>query len=121
MFKFLKEHRIICCKKPSENMELYQLTVEKSILEQTLEELTEDTLAKDKYIEKLKMEIKVFSENALKSESKMQEILDEQERLLKTVNKERNELKTLLDELDNKKYISIATQTDDTSRRQWGI
>lgn len=43
----------------------------------------------------------------------MQEILDDQERLLRTVSRERNRFKKLLHEIDNKsEEISTATQTD---------
>lgn len=116
-FKFVNEHRVICCNEQSENKELHKINDDYSILEHTLEELTEDTAAKDRYIEKLKRDIRVFTDDALKTEKEMQELLDEQERLLKTVSEEKKALKKVLDEIENKISISIAVQTENKDKR----
>ncbi|KAG5886214.1 hypothetical protein JTB14_006409 [Gonioctena quinquepunctata] len=61
--KFIKNHKIICCAKPEE------LEEEISILEQTIEELTEETQAKNKFIDKQNTENSMLMREALRVES----------------------------------------------------
>lgn len=50
----------------------------------------------------------------------MQDSFYEQERLLETVNQEKNEFKKLLDEFENKVKISTAVQNGNFGKEQMG-
>ncbi|KAG5865146.1 hypothetical protein JTB14_004984 [Gonioctena quinquepunctata] len=94
---------------------------EKSVLEQTLGDLTEDTVAKDKYIEILKNDLKIFTEDALKAEKEMQELLDQQNVFLKIANEEIDKYKKSLDEINSITKSSAATQTCISAKKHTGI
>ncbi|KAG5883760.1 hypothetical protein JTB14_027302 [Gonioctena quinquepunctata] len=120
-FKFLKDHKIICCENQKETIEYLMTSEEKSVLEQTLGDLTEDTVAKDKYIEKLKNDLKIFTEDALKAEKEMQELLDQQNVFLKIANEEIDKYKKSLDEINSITKSSAATQTCISAIKHTGI
>ena len=110
---FVKDNKIICCKDESFASELDK---ENSLLEQTISELNEGSAVKNRYIEKLKHDNKLFMEEAMKQEDEMCQVILKQETIIK-------ELEGLITELRkntqvNKQVQTISTQTSYTKHNK---
>lgn len=106
---FVKENKIICCSDSKDNS--YNFDDEKSILEKTIDELTDDAALKTQYIKKLKIEHDIFIKDALKAEEEMNELLKNKDKFINQLTKQI--------ELLNKKYMidpkstkTVAVQTE---------
>lgn len=72
--RFIKDNKIVCCEKdnyinPDES--------ERSVLEKTVCELEEDSEMKNKFIDKLKREYKLFVEEAMRNEEELNRLVQE--------------------------------------------
>lgn len=106
---FVKENKVICCSDSEDSS--YTFDDEKSVLEKTINELTDDSDMKTQYIKKLKNEHEIFIKDALKVEEEMNELLKKKDEFINKLTKEIDML--------NKKYVkdtkstkTIAIQTD---------
>ena len=72
-FRFIEANKLVCC-------EVYasESDDEKDLLEKTVHELTEDSVIKNNYIEKIKAENKAFLEEAILREEEMSELIQKQ-------------------------------------------
>lgn len=106
--RFIKQNKIICCEE--ENSSDHE-EAEKSILEKTIEDLNEDSLLKDRYINKLKAEHKLFLNEAMKREDDMNEVLLKQENTIKELKNIISNIKktTEAKQLESKRTVSTQT------------
>ncbi|KAG5886611.1 hypothetical protein JTB14_001035 [Gonioctena quinquepunctata] len=104
-FKFIKDHKIICCAKPKE------LEEEISILEQTIEELTEETQAKNKFINKQNTENSMLMQEALRVESELNELVESQSNTITEAKAQIRKLDDYIDCIKNKPVKTTAVQT----------
>ncbi|KAG5899827.1 hypothetical protein JTB14_012298 [Gonioctena quinquepunctata] len=101
--KFLHDNKIICC--GNETVQSDTLQDEISILEETINELSTDGNLKDNYIGKLKKEKEYIMEEAMRTESEMSDMLNEQKKIIK-------EMETEIKALESQKITNcIGTQT----------
>lgn len=106
-YKFLKDFQILCCNLDSKNDE-----DEKSLLEQTIGELSENSEMQNKHIEKLKRENKQFLKEVAMREEELNELLKKQQESIRNYEAEIIELRHKIDELTNKTIKTISTQTE---------
>ncbi|KAG5863076.1 hypothetical protein JTB14_030450 [Gonioctena quinquepunctata] len=104
-FNFIKDHKIICCVKPKE------LEEEISILEQTIEVLTEETQEKNKFIEKQNTENSMLMQEALRVESELNELVESQSNTITEAKDHIRELEDYIDCIKNKPVKTTAVQT----------
>lgn len=119
-YRILNDHRIECCQGQKEDVD-----VEKSILEDTLRELTEESQLKTGHIEKLKQDHNNFLEEALRNEEELNVTINNQQIYIDKLLKELSALKEKLDEMNKPSNTELAlteisTQTW-TSTRTTGI
>ena len=100
--RFVKQNIINCCVDDLS----FNEPDEKSILEKTLSELTEDSEMKNKHIEKLTLNNKLILDEAQKREEELTELLVGHEKTIQ-------ELKQIIDEL--KKTMAKKTKTKTTN------
>lgn len=107
--RFIKENKIVCCKLddsfPIEEDE------EKSILENTISELNEDSIAKNKHINRLKEENKLLLDEAIKAETEMSQLIRNQEKIIQELNLQIVELKKQT-QTTKKIFKNNTTQTE---------
>lgn len=107
--RFVKENKIICCEDINDSHTSDQ-DDEKSILEDTISELTSDSDLKSAYIKKLQMENKLFVQEATKLEEEMTDLIKSQEKIIEDLNKEISRLQK--DTCNKKTSKTIGTQTN---------
>ncbi|KAG5868167.1 hypothetical protein JTB14_020311 [Gonioctena quinquepunctata] len=77
-YKFLANNHVICCAEE----QAQEATEEISTLEITIQDLTEDTVLKSKHIQKLKSENDKFAQEAIKVETELNDIIDQQKKYI---------------------------------------
>lgn len=107
-FKFLKDFQIICC---SSNLD-YSDTDEKSLMEQTISDLTENNDMQNNYIEKLKLEHKHFVEEASQREDDFLEQIQKQRKCIDEYDAELIQLRETIKTLTSKSTDTVSTQTN---------
>lgn len=115
--KFLKDNKVICCSSEEEDLDNSSILV-KSMLEKTIEELSEETIAKDKYIQKMKSDMGTFIKNAEKSEEELNELIRKQERMILEAKLYIEQLQKTNELLSTKPTCSIGTQTKSRETKQ---
>lgn len=106
-FKFKKDYIIICCEKPRKMEE------EISLLEQTIEELTDEAQAKNIYIEKQKTERNLIMQEALQTEKELNELISKQEKMIQELQIHTKELEELINSMKKKPdSTTIGVQTN---------
>ena len=109
--KFLNGNKIICCTSETDKTSDEDI----SNLEKSISDLMEDSIVKDKYIDKLKHEKDIFMQEVLKTEEDMAEIICKQEKLISELNEQiknlqkKIELKTMVEETKSVKTVSTQT------------
>ncbi|KAG5887795.1 hypothetical protein JTB14_024010 [Gonioctena quinquepunctata] len=93
--KFLGGHKIECCQSESET-NLLEETIE--ILKSELLIVTEDSIQKTKFIEKLKLENRTFLQEAMKNEEDLNDLMTKQESEIK-------ELKKCIDQMNKNSHM----------------
>lgn len=88
--RFVKDNKLICCGDDSYTSELDE---EKDLLEKTINDLSEDSERKDKYIRKIITASEEFSQEASKREEELLEIIKQQENAIQELNELLNRLK----------------------------
>lgn len=111
---FVGDHKIKCCKAMNS---VEDITHEKSLLEETISEINENSLLQEQYISRLKEEHKKFVEEVSIREEELNLFIKNQEDLLKTANIEIGKLKNEIFLLTKKETISQSTQTRVTEKR----
>lgn len=111
-FKFIEGHKIECCKK---NGPISSLLKEKSVLEDTISELNENSFLQDQHVNRLKSEHKKFIEEVSIREEELNALIRNQEKIIRDANRELQILKDEIRKFTQKSFISHATQTDGIS------
>lgn len=105
--RFVKLNKIICCE---DDLSYSELDEKSTVLEKTINDLTEDSEMKNKHIQKLKTNNKLILDEALQREEELNELLERRERIIHELKQYINELeKTIADKI--KTTTSISTQT----------
>ncbi|KAG5868517.1 hypothetical protein JTB14_035024 [Gonioctena quinquepunctata] len=108
-YEFLANNHVICCAEE----QAQEATEEISTLEITIQDLTEDTVLKSKHIQKLKSENDKFAQEAIKVETELNDIIDQQKKYIEdTVLKSKHIQKT-----SEKEYVMKNTGTQTCSHR----
>lgn len=105
-FKFIKDHKIQCCDLTKQTEE------EISLLEQTIEELNDETLAKNRYIEKQNKDMKEMMEEAIRQEEEMNQLIATLEKELMEAKLRITELNGIINSVVKKDTNTIAVQTN---------
>lgn len=111
-YTFLEDFKIKCC--DDENNDG---NANKSILEETLHELTETSNQKDQYIMNMKRDHDKFMEEVLQREEEFNELISEQKLLLDKANEEIARLRHAISQLTGKESRDGSTQTKKTRSR----
>ncbi|KAG5864976.1 hypothetical protein JTB14_012725 [Gonioctena quinquepunctata] len=98
--RFIENHKIICCEteKLSYKDEILE---EKSLLEESILQLTQEQEEQNRYIQKLKNYAKFYIEEALKNEKELRELLGEQKEHISEAKEQIKHLKNKLDDVQN--------------------
>lgn len=107
-YSFVEGYKIKCCEK-SESVEI--LMQEKSILEDTISELSEDTLAREQHLNKLKQDHNKFIEEVTIREGELNAYIKKQEENLQKANQDMEKLRNDILLLKQKPTSAKATQT----------
>lgn len=107
-FNFIEGFQLRCCN-TEDNIK--QSEEEKSILEETISELSENTHLQERYITKLKAEHEKIIEEATQREEESDNIIQQQKDLLEEANKEIISLKEYIKKFTTKICIHKSTQT----------
>lgn len=91
--EYIADNQIVCCEQHDRNCEL-----DATILERTIQELSEEAQMKDKFIENLKKARHDLLEDALKNESEMTMRLEEQQTIIEELKQQISDLKNKLQE-----------------------
>lgn len=105
-FKFIKDHKIQCCDLTTQTEE------EISLLEQTIEELNDETLAKNRYIEKQNKDMKEMMQEAIRQEEEMNQLIATLEKELGEAKVRITELNGIINSVVKKDTNTIAVQTN---------
>lgn len=112
-YKLISGNLVICCVDPSSPLDdSPSVEDQRSIFEQTIEELVVDGGAKDKYISKLKEENMTVMDEATKMEEELNEMLKNRNRVIENLNVKIERLQKLIDALQTKNICTRETQTD---------
>lgn len=106
-FKFLKDFQITCC----DNNENKHVIDEKSILEQTISDLTDNSVTQNKYIERIKHEHKAFVEEATQLEDDLLEQMQKYRKCIEEYEAEILELRATIKRMTIKSTKNGSTQT----------
>ncbi|KAG5865445.1 hypothetical protein JTB14_027178 [Gonioctena quinquepunctata] len=109
-YKFLANNHVICCAEE----QAQEATEEISTLEITIQDLTEDTVLKSKHIQKLKSENDKFAQKAIKVETELNDIIDQQKKYIEELVIQIQELQKKTSE---KEYVMKNTGTQTCSHR----
>lgn len=105
-FKFIKDHKIQCCDLAKQTEE------EISLLEQTIEELNDETLAKDRYMEKQNKDMKEMMQEAIRQEEEMNNLIATLEKELMEAKLRITELNGIINSVEKRDTNTIAVQTN---------
>lgn len=112
----ITDNKIICCQSQEpENI------VDTSVMEKTIQDLAEESLMKEKYIEKLKKVKQDLVEEALRNESELVARIEKQEQLIQELKRQLVDLKLQMDESVKEvksKNVSTQTITKNTEEKQ---
>lgn len=111
--RFVKDNKIVCCKTDDTS---YMTSDEgeddeKSFLEKTINDLSEDSRIKNRYIIKLKDDNKMLLEEALNTEKELNEQISNQEKIINELKKQITCLKKNI-VTSEKKAKTVSTQTN---------
>lgn len=115
-YKFVENHKIICC----ENTEEQASVCANSILEQTIHELSEDIESKDRYLKKMKTEMEVLLNEALRSEEEANKMIKNQEKIIEEMEKYNKQLEQKLYQMEHQEKATVCTQTTETRKKNKG-
>lgn len=107
-FKFLKDFQIICCKNNLEN----SVNGEKSIMEQTISDLTENNETQNNYIEKQKLKHKNFVDEATQREDELLEQIHKQNKCIDEYEAELIQIRKTILTVTCKSTETVSTQTN---------
>ncbi|KAG5876134.1 hypothetical protein JTB14_029700 [Gonioctena quinquepunctata] len=109
-YEFLKNLLILCenCKDHSETSS----ADEKSVFEQTINELTESTEMMNSQIEKLTQNNNLFADEAVQREDELNDIIKSQEEIIRESSIKIDELQIIIHNLTSKPKQTTSTQTE---------
>lgn len=107
-YSFIKGFKIRCC----EHNDLKRSDEEKTFLEETISELTENTNLQEKHITQLKKDHEMFTEEASQREEEMDHLIKQQQEFIDRANKEILSLKQELENFSSKSTTTKCSQTE---------
>lgn len=112
--EILTDNKIVCCQiREPEN------ALDTSIMEKTIQDLAEESLMKEKYIEKLKKGKEDLVEEALRNESELLIRIEKQERLIQELKRQLVDIKRQMEaSMKEVETVSTQTQTKNTEQKQ---
>lgn len=114
--RLIKANKLVCCDDYASESD-----DEKDLLEKTVHELTEDSVIKNSYIEKMKAENKAFLEEAILREEEMCELIQKQKQIIQELNDYISCIKKRVDNKEHIESISIGIQTNKIVDKNVGI
>nr|CAI5843712.1 unnamed protein product [Callosobruchus analis] len=85
--RFVNGYKVQCCDQPTNSEFCESESEEVSLLEQTISELKENSLNRDNYIKKIKNNHQLFIDEAMKTESELKQLLEQQKMLVNELSK----------------------------------
>ncbi|KAG5864196.1 hypothetical protein JTB14_035033 [Gonioctena quinquepunctata] len=113
-YNFLKDFQITCC---SNDLDIIA-NDEKSLLELTINDLTQNSEMQNSYIEKLKQEQKILIEEVTQREEDQNEQIRYYQERIKVQKSEIADMRNTIDERDKKSRQTISTQTSITTNNK---
>lgn len=108
-YAFLEGYKLKCCEKLN-NEDIF--SEEKSILEETISELTDNSNLREQYINRMREDHKQFIEEVTLRENELNNFIKKQEETLEKANREIDKLKREISLFSNLSTSSQSTQTE---------